>query len=178
MPLNDLIVNGLKHETRHSEKGKKISLTPKSGEVILFLEIDNEDCLTRDRIVEFKEKEFPIEEGAVCDLLIIYSKKSLDNKLFMLVELKGDTTEEFKRGIRQILATHTYLERELKSKLGKIYSRIKWIGIIVSRGSSPKKVKPELKKKSSQMPIILISEPKANDKIVRQNVKQIYGNLM
>ena len=102
MPFNDLIINGLKHESNHSEEGKKISLNPKSGERILFFEIDNDNCITKNEIIKFKEEKYPTEKGAVCDLLILYSKEGLDRKLFMLVELKGDTTDEIKKGIRQI----------------------------------------------------------------------------
>lgn len=174
MPFNDLIINGLKHETSHSEQNKKISLRPRSGEIILFFEIDNSNCITRDKIIDFKNKVRPTEKGAVCDLLIVYSNKDLGKKLFLLVDLKGDTKEQVKKGIGQISTTYEYLKHELRTKLGTNI-QIDWVGIILSHGSSPKNYKRYLR--NSPVQIMLISKQNADDKCVRSTIKNIYSYI-
>jgi len=186
IPLNDLILNGLIHGTRYGENGKVIHLNCKSGEVILFLKIDDAVCETRNRIIDFKEKLACMVDGAVCDLLVIYSKLNIYNKLFMLVEFKGDTEEQIKKAIRQILITYAYLSSELNHRLNKTsYGKIWWIGLVLSGGCSHKKFNQFLKKESKKLgykrpplPILPISKPIANDKVVRQTVNDYYRNIM
>jgi hypothetical protein len=104
----------------------------------------------------------------------------------LLVELKGDTEEQVRKAIRQIIVTYKHLECELKHRLDKnSYSKIKWIGLILSGGCSPNRFKQPLKEESKKfgystppIPILLISEQKADDKVVRRNVNGYRSNLM
>jgi hypothetical protein len=167
LPFNELLVTALIHGTSYTDKKsnsirgskKSISLKPKSGEVILFFEIDNDYCSLKYKLIENKKID---DEGTVCDLLIFYSKP-IPVKICFLCELKGDTEEQIKKGVNQINNVFEYLKSELEEKK-EIQNKIIWLGCIISKGPYPKgKVK-------EYIPIIHISEIIVNDKKFRERV--------
>jgi hypothetical protein len=141
VPLSDLLFNVLIHGTRHNERrtGKGVSMSPMSGDVILFFNTDNNNCKVKQNTTN------------TCDLLIFVSNRNIPTRILALVEIKGN---EVDHAVEQIKQTYQYIHRQLSNCVNN-YTRhinagtIKWLGIILTSSNSPinyKKYKKELER--------------------------------
>jgi len=168
--LSDLLFNVLIHGTSYNEKGtgKGVSMNKQSGDIILFFNTDNDLCKVKQNTAN------------TCDLLIFVSNENKSTKILALVELKGSNIEH---AIEQIKQTYLYIHNQLKNCVGNYTrlhrdERIKWIGIILTSGSSPKNWKKYVKEHGLDKLGIELLEPithrKGNyclDKVIRAKMK-------
>jgi hypothetical protein len=132
MPFNTFILTCLSEKTSFAEKGGRVSVIPKPGEIVLFFVIDertNKNSTAR--------QDLPIS-GKICDLIVYYAKDC--EKVICLVESKGSSVKD---AIEQVINTRDHLQKSLNnSTTGKAChcqcNTIKWKTYISLHGSSPK----------------------------------------
>jgi hypothetical protein len=123
MPFNTLILSCLlSRDTSFSEKGARVSVTPLSGETILFFVID-ENSNERSNF----RNDLDIN-GKVCDLLVLFAKRDCENKILCFVELKSG--DDFKKGTNQIIDTYNSLKAHFSREH---LQKIKFKGYVFAR---------------------------------------------
>jgi hypothetical protein len=118
----------------HSEDGVTVSVDRKSDEVVKFFLIDREM-----KNKEYVKKRQEISNGEICDLVISYEKKRINEITFCLVELKGS---KINHAIDQV-------SKVFDSLITKecCHHPVKWKCYICSHGSSPIKYDTSHEKK-------------------------------
>jgi hypothetical protein len=134
MPFNFLLTNHLLNNTSWNESGTKISISPESGEKILFFKMDDGDNSND------LKKALNIKQSnqLICDLLIYYQKydKSGIKKIACLAEGKG---KDIKHAVEQIENMYKAFSSSLPQS---VFSQLVWAAYIqVNPGSSSKNTK-------------------------------------
>ena len=126
MPLDVLLMTALSSERHFSDAGARLSMTidPKLKETALFFKMDKAEV----------RQGLKIQTMLCCDGLIFYSRDNEQDKVFCLVELKGNKLEH---AVKQIVTTRDYLQQALAQTLASSYlKRIRWKAYIYQHGSS------------------------------------------
>lgn len=108
----------------YSESGVTVSVDRKKDEIVKFFLIDR-DMGNK----EYMEKRKEISDREICDLVISFGKKGLDELIFCLVELKGS---DINHAIDQVSKVFDSL-----IKKNCCHHKITWKVYICSHGSSP-----------------------------------------